>query len=60
MLLDEVVARMHAGEFKPNCALGALFPTLSACASGMTSNHISQIKSPYRFYGAPWPLDTGE
>ncbi len=21
--LDEVVARMHAGEFKPNCAVGA-------------------------------------
>ena len=23
MSIDEVVSRMHAGEFKPNCALGA-------------------------------------
>jgi len=50
MSVDEVVACMHAGEFKPNCALGtSSFPVLSIALTAATS--------PNRLFGAPWVLD---
>jgi hypothetical protein len=55
MSLDEVVTRMHAGDFKPNCALSVSFSMLHA---GVMPTYISQ--SPYRFYGAPGSLDSRE
>jgi len=53
MSIDEVVSRMHAGEFKPNCALGA--SNLSRLSIALTD-----ATSPNRLFGAPWVLDAGE
>jgi hypothetical protein len=55
MPLSEVLMRMHAGEFKRNCALGTSRPILHA---GMIPTYVSQ--SPYRFYGTPRVLDARE
>ncbi len=53
MSIDEVVSSMHAGEFKPNCALGASRFLVLGVALTATA-------SPNRLFGAPWVLDAGE
>lgn len=48
--LDEVVALMHAGEFKPNCAVGTLYVYVSSRSTW----HLRWdcFASSHRFHGA--------
>src|SRR5712671_1159409 len=49
MSVDDIVPRMHAGEFKPNCALGA--SSFSRSSRGLHS--LCVAASPNRFFGTP-------